>query len=70
MKTEDMNNEMDGVVISDEMLDGIVGGTVQKHGNHWDVVNDSTSEVVKSFDSRQAAVAYAKKYGYDPTVIK
>ena len=70
MSAENMNDAMDATLLSDEDLDGIVGGAIrQEAGGKWSVLDDKTSEVVQTLNSRQAAIAYAKKNGYGTNVV-
>ena len=70
MTTENLN-EMDASVLSDEELDSVVGGAIRQEANgQWSVLDDKTSQVVQTLNSRQAAMAYAKRYGYGTNVVK
>ena len=70
MTTENMN-EMEASMLSDEQLDDIVGGAIrQEASGKWSVLDDKTRQVVQTLDSRQAAMAYAKRFGYGTNIVK
>ena len=70
MATEEINNELEGALLSDEELEGVAGGAVRHEANgQWSVINDATSQVVQTFNSPQAAIAFAKKNGYSTKMV-
>ena len=69
MATENYN-ENDVRELADDTLDNIVGGAIRKApNNQWEVIDDTTSQVKKSFNSKAAAMAYAKKNGYGTNIV-
>ena len=68
--TENKFDEMEVTPLSDEMLDEVAGGVIHHNSNgKWDVIEDGTSQVRQSFDSRGAAIAYAKKNGISTKIV-
>ena len=70
MHTKDMHDDMEMYELSDEVLDSVTGGAIHhSESGQWEVINDKTSQVVKRFDSKQAAMAYAIKFGYSTKIV-